>query len=164
MFAGRSSTPQSTRMRHSGQRSSFRELRMFSRQRRQKVCWHGSTLAVVSRRSRHTEHSRRSSRDEDSSMSAERVSIWASVSVGVPRRLARVPWKGTGGTAHSGRQPTDTPRQSPRDRIRPPLTEIFSELQLFDVVLREGRTRACRRWQLLHDRILRTLISNMNAR
>lgn len=91
MLAGRSSTPQSTRMRHSGQRSSFRELTMFSRQRRQKVCWHGSTLAVVSRRSRHTEHSSRSSSDEDSSMSAERVSIWASVSVGTPRRLFRVP-------------------------------------------------------------------------
>lgn len=91
MLAGRSSTPQSTRMRHSGQRSSFRELTMFSRQRRQKVCWHGSTLAVVSRRSRHTEHSSRSSSDEESSMSAERVSIWASVSVGTPRRLFRVP-------------------------------------------------------------------------
>lgn len=91
MLAGRSSTPQSTNMRHSGQRSSFLELTMFSRQRRQKVCWHGSTLAVVSRRSRHTEHSSRSSSDEDSSMSAERVSIWASVSVGTPRQLVRVP-------------------------------------------------------------------------
>lgn len=92
ILAGRSSTPQSTNMRHSGQRSSFRELTMFSRQRRQKVCWHGSTLAVVSRRSRHTEHSSRSSSDEDSSMSADRVSIWASVSVGEPRRLASVAW------------------------------------------------------------------------
>lgn len=91
MLAGRSSTPQSTRMRHSGQRSSFRELTMFSRQRRQKVCWHGSTLAVVSRRSRHTEHSSRSSNDEDSSMSAERVSIWASRSLGAPRRLVLIP-------------------------------------------------------------------------
>lgn len=104
ILAGRSSTPQSTKMRHSGQRSSFRELTMFSRQRRQKVCWHGSTLAVVSRRSRHTEHSSKSSSDEDSSMSAERVSIWASVSVGTPRRRVRVPWKRPGGTEHSARR------------------------------------------------------------
>lgn len=69
MLAGSSSTPQPTRMRHSGQRSSWREHTMLSRQRRQKVCWQGSTLAVVSRRSRHTEHSSRSSSD-DSSMSS----------------------------------------------------------------------------------------------
>lgn len=87
MLAGRSSTPQSTKMRHSGQRSSLLELTMFSRQRRQKVCWHGSTLAVVSRRSRHTEHSNRSKSDEESSMSVERVSIWAGVSEQMPRRL-----------------------------------------------------------------------------
>lgn len=103
MLAGRSSTPQSTKMRHSGHRSSLRELIMFSRQRRQKVCWHGSTLAVVSRRSRHTEHSSRSSSDEESSMSPERVSIWASVSVGTPRqRMLRVRQEWTGSTEHSG--------------------------------------------------------------
>ncbi|KAG8586898.1 hypothetical protein GDO81_005515 [Engystomops pustulosus] len=69
ILAGKSSTPHSTRMRHSGQRSSFLELTMLCRQRRQKVCWHGSTRALVSSRSRHTEHSSRSSSD-DSSMSA----------------------------------------------------------------------------------------------
>lgn len=74
MLAGSSSTPQPTRMRHSGQRSSWREHTMLSRQRRQKVCWHGSTLAVVSRRSRHTEHSSRSS-SEDSSMSPPSLSL-----------------------------------------------------------------------------------------
>lgn len=38
MLAGKSSTPHSTRMRHSGQRSSFRELTILCRQRRQNVC------------------------------------------------------------------------------------------------------------------------------
>lgn len=75
MLAGSSSTPQPTRMRHSGQRSSWREHTMLSRQRRQKVCWHGNTLAVVSRRSRHTEHSSKSSSD-DSSISSS-VLAWA---------------------------------------------------------------------------------------
>lgn len=66
MLAGRSSTPQSTSTRHSGQRSSRRELTMFSRQRRQNVCWHGSTLALASSRSRHTEHSSKSNSDDSS--------------------------------------------------------------------------------------------------
>ncbi|XP_057157236.1 serine/arginine repetitive matrix protein 3-like [Pan paniscus] len=85
MLAGSSSTPQPTRMRHSGQRSSWREHTMLSRQRRQKVCWHGSTLAVVSRRSRHTEHSSRSSSD-DSSMSSP-----APAAVAAARRRRRSP-------------------------------------------------------------------------
>lgn len=72
MLAGSSSTPQPTRMRHSGQRSSWREHTMLSRQRRQKVCWQGSTLAVVSKRSRHTEHSSKS-RSDDSSMASSLV-------------------------------------------------------------------------------------------
>lgn len=66
IFAGRSSTSQPTRMRHSGHLSSFLELTMFSKQRRQKVCWQGRTLAVVSSRSKHTEHSNRSNRDDSS--------------------------------------------------------------------------------------------------
>lgn len=66
MLAGKSSTPQSTSIRHSGQRNSLRELKMFSRQRRQKVCWQGNTLAVVSSRSKHTEHSSRSRSDDSS--------------------------------------------------------------------------------------------------
>lgn len=66
IFAGKSSTPQSTNMRHSGHRNSLREQTMFSRQRRQKVCWQGNTLAVVSSRSKHTEHSSRSRSDDSS--------------------------------------------------------------------------------------------------
>lgn len=67
MLLGNSSTPLSTNVRHSGHRSSPRDPTIPSRQRRQKVCWHGRTLAVASNRSRHTGHSRRSSR-ADSSM------------------------------------------------------------------------------------------------
>lgn len=70
MLAGKSSTPQSTSTRHSGQRSSRRELTMLSRQRRQNVCWHGSTLALASRRSRHTEHSSKSNSDDSSMFSS----------------------------------------------------------------------------------------------
>lgn len=73
MLAGKSSTPQSTSIRHSGQRNSLRELTMFSRQRRQKVCWQGNTLAVVSSRSKHTEHSSRSRSDDSSILTCDNV-------------------------------------------------------------------------------------------
>lgn len=73
MLAGKSSTPQSTSTRHSGQRSSRRELTMLSRQRRQNVCWHGSTLALASSRSRHTEHSSKSNSDDSSIFSSVRA-------------------------------------------------------------------------------------------
>lgn len=70
MLAGKSSTPQSTSTRHSGQRSSRRELTMLSRQRRQNVCWHGNTFALASSRSRHTEHSSKSNSDDSSIFSS----------------------------------------------------------------------------------------------
>jgi len=70
MLLGSSSTLLSTSVRHSGQRSSPREPTMPCRQRRQKVCWQGSTLAEASRRSRHTGHSSRSSSTDSSIFSS----------------------------------------------------------------------------------------------
>ncbi len=67
MLLGNSSTPLSTSVRHSGQRSSPRDPTIPSRQRRQNVCWHGNTFAVASSRSKHTGHSNRS-RSADSSI------------------------------------------------------------------------------------------------
>lgn len=66
MLLGSSSTLQSTKVLHSGQRSSFRELTIPSRQRLQNVCWQGKTFAEASRRSKHTGHSNRSSRADSS--------------------------------------------------------------------------------------------------
>lgn len=91
MLAGKSSTAQSTRMRHSGQRSSWRELTMFSRQRRQKVCWQGSTRALVSSRSRHTEHSSRSSSDDSSILCSRKRRAGVANGLG-SRALTRREW------------------------------------------------------------------------
>lgn len=66
MLLGSCSTPEPTRVLHSGHRSSFREPTMPSKQRLQNVCWQGKTLAEASSRSRHTGHSRRSSRADSS--------------------------------------------------------------------------------------------------
>ena len=57
IFDGKSSMGICTRERHSGQRSSCLVETISSRQRRQNVCWHGSTLLLASNRSKHTEHS-----------------------------------------------------------------------------------------------------------
>lgn len=66
ILLGSSSTLQSTKVLHSGQRSSFRELTMPSRQRLQNVCWQGKTFAEASRRSKQTGHSNRSSKADSS--------------------------------------------------------------------------------------------------
>lgn len=59
-LGGKSSIFTSTRMRHSGHRSSLWVLTISSKHFLQNVCWHGSTLLEVSSRSRHTEHSNKS--------------------------------------------------------------------------------------------------------
>lgn len=59
-FGGRSSILASTRILHSGQRSSLWVLTISSKHFLQNVCWHGNTLLEVSSLSKHTEHSRRS--------------------------------------------------------------------------------------------------------
>lgn len=59
-FGGSSSILNSTNIRHSGHLNSLCVLTISSRHFRQKVCWQGRTLLDVSRRSRHTEHSKRS--------------------------------------------------------------------------------------------------------
>lgn len=66
ILLGSSSTLQSTKVLHSGHRSSFRELTMPSRQRLQNVCWQGKTFAEASRRSKQTGHSNRSSKADSS--------------------------------------------------------------------------------------------------
>lgn len=66
IFSGRSSTRASTKIRHSGQRSSLCECTISSRQRLQKVCWHGKTLLVLSSCSRQTEHSSKSVKNASS--------------------------------------------------------------------------------------------------
>lgn len=66
MLLGSSSTAHSTKVRHSGQRSSPREPKMPWRQRRQNVCWQGRTLAEASRRSRQTGHSSKSNSTDSS--------------------------------------------------------------------------------------------------
>lgn len=66
ILLGSSSTPQSTKVRHSGHRSSLRELTMPSRQRLQNVCWQGKTFAEASRRSKQTGHSNKSSKADSS--------------------------------------------------------------------------------------------------
>lgn len=69
MFDGNSSTGISTRVLHSGQRSSRLVPYISSKQRLQKVCWQGRTLLVWSNRSRHTEHSSSSFNDCSSILS-----------------------------------------------------------------------------------------------
>jgi len=66
ILLGSSSTLQSTKVLHSGHRSSFRELTMPSRQRLQNVCWQGKTFAEASRRSKQTGHSNRSNKADSS--------------------------------------------------------------------------------------------------
>lgn len=66
MLLGSSSTPEPTRVLHSGHLSSFREPTIPSKHRLQNVCWQGKTLAEASSRSRHTGHSRRSSKADSS--------------------------------------------------------------------------------------------------
>lgn len=58
IFGGRSSTRLLTGIRHSGHWRNFLVATISSRQRRQKVCWHGRTRLVPSKTSMHTEHSR----------------------------------------------------------------------------------------------------------
>lgn len=69
MLLGSSSTPEPTRVRHSGHLSSFREPTIPSKHRLQNVCWQGKTFAEASKRSRHTGHSRRSNKADSSILS-----------------------------------------------------------------------------------------------
>lgn len=66
ILLGSSSTAHSTRVRHSGQRSSPREPKIPWRHRRQKVCWQGRTFAEASSRSRQTGHSSKSNNTDSS--------------------------------------------------------------------------------------------------
>lgn len=66
MLLGSSSTPEPTRVLHSGHLSSFREPTIPSKHRLQNVCWQGKTFAEASSRSRHTGHSRRSNKADSS--------------------------------------------------------------------------------------------------
>ena len=66
MLVGSSSILMSTNIRHSGHLSSFFVPIISSRHLRQNVCWHGNTLLVPSRRSKHTEHSKSSFSDVSS--------------------------------------------------------------------------------------------------
>ena len=63
ILEGSSSTAISTSVLHSGHRSSRFVPYISSKQRLQNVCWHGRTLLVWSKRSRHTEHSSSSFKD-----------------------------------------------------------------------------------------------------